>query len=557
MNTKILNILMLLTIVVFFAACVGSQTKNEEQELTEMQKLVNDYAEVDLTADLSHLSDNQKEMIKKLIEVADIMEELFWKDAIGDKASFLATIEDEATKQYAMINYGPWDKMNGDEPFIEGYGVKPPGANYYPQDITDEEFAALEDANKTSWYTLIRRNEEGNLKCVWYHEEYAEEIEKAATLLEEAAALAEDEGFKKYLELRATAFRTDEYLASDLAWMDMKTNLVDFVVGPIESYEDGFKGIKAAHSGQILIKDLEWSNNISRFTALVPDLQESLPIADKYKYADQKHATEDDSPKGDMNVYYVVYYGGDCNKAGKNIAINLPNDPRVHSQKGSRKLQLKNAMQAKFDKILVPIANLLIDEAQLKHVKFEDGFFQNVMFHEVAHGLGVKYTVEGSMTVRDALEDYYSPLEEAKADIAGLYMVTKLYEMGEYPEKDLMDNYVTFLAGIFRSVRFGTASSHGKANMLEFYYLQDKGAFTRNAETGRYSVNLEIMKEAVGELVNEIIIIQGDGNKEAAKQWIDSKGVVGEELQSDLDRVGEAGIPKDIVLNQGVEVLGL
>jgi hypothetical protein len=560
MNTKISSILMLLVVVVMFSACDTNQTKNEEQqeELTEMQKLVNNYAEVELTADLSHLSDNQKEMLKKLIEVADIMEELFWKDAIGDKATFLSTIEDEATKQYAMINYGPWDRLNGNEPFMDEFGTKPAGANYYPQDITEEEFEAFTDLNKNSWYTLLRRNEEGNLTCVWYHEEYAELIEKAATLLEEAAVLADDEGFKTYLKLRATALRTDEYLASDLAWMDMKDNLIDFVVGPIESYEDGFKGLKSAHSGQILVKDLVWSKNISRFTALLPKLQESLPIADAYKYADARMEKEDNSsPTGDMNVYNVIYYGGDCNAASKNIAINLPNDPRVHSSKGSRKLQLKNAMQAKFETILIPIAKLLIDESQVKHVKFEDGFFQNVMFHEVAHGLGVKYTIDGTSSVRDALEEYYSPLEEAKADITGLYMVTQLYNMNEFPEKDLMDNYVTFLAGIFRSVRFGVASSHGKANMLEFYYLEEKGAFTRNEETGKYSVNLQIMKEAVASLVNEIIVIQGDGNKEAAKQWIETKSAVGPELQKDLDRIGEAGIPKDIVFKQGAEVLGL
>ncbi len=562
MKTKILNIVVLMAVSVLFVACNSGADKNQEekQELTEMQKLVNNYAEVELTADLSHLSSNQKEMLKKLIEVADIMEELFWKDAIGDKQSFLDGIQDEDAKQYARINYGPWDRLNGNEPFLEEFGAKPLGANYYPQDITEEEFEEFADPDKNSWYTLLRRNEEGNLICIWYHQEYAEEIEKAAILLEEAAELAEDAGFKTYLKLRAMALRTDEYLASDLAWMDMKDNKIDFVVGPIESYEDGFKGIKAAHSGQILVKDPVWSENISRFTALVPALQQSLPIADLYKNADAKReqvAAENDAPSGDMNVYNVIYYGGDCNAGSKNIAINLPNDPRVHSAKGSRKLQLKNSMQAKFDKILIPIAELLIDENQLKHVKFEDGFFQNVMFHEVAHGLGVKYLVDGSMTVREALENYYSPIEEAKADIAGLYMVTKLYEMGEFPEKDLMDNYVTFLAGIFRSVRFGVASSHGKANMLEFYYLKEKGAFTRNDETGRYAVNLDVMKEAVAELVNDIIVIQGDGNKAAAKQWVDTKSSVGEELQKDLDRIAEAGIPKDIVFKQGVEVLGL
>lgn len=551
MKINFLNLLVIATLVVTMSAC-NSKKKDEskKEELTEMQKLVADYAEVELTANLDHLTDGDKQAIVKLIEVAQIMDDLFWKDAIGDKEAFLNSIEDEDALKYALINYGPWDRLNGNKSFIEAYGEKPLGANYYPSDITKEEFNAFDDPNKMSWYTLIRRDDAGKLKCVWYHEEYAQEIEKAAQLLEEAAELVSDKEFQTYLRLRATALRTDDYLTSDLAWMDMKNNKIDFVVGPIESYEDAFMGVKAAHSGQILIKDLEWSKNIEHFNEVLPQLQAGLPVAPEYK-------TESATNSGDMNVYNAIYYGGDCNSGSKNIAINLPNDPRVHATKGSRKLQLKNSMEAKFNTILLPIAELLIDETQLKHVKFEDAFFQNVMFHEVAHGLGVKYTINSKKSVREALEEYYSPVEEAKADIAGLYMVTQLYEMGEFPEKDLMDNYVTFMAGIFRSVRFGVASSHGKANMMEFYYLKERGAFVKNEETGKYSVNFEKMKAAVAEMVNDIIVIQGDGNLEAAKKWVDTQSNIGEELQKDLDKIAEAGIPKDIVFKQGLEVLGL
>ncbi|MBP8992534.1 MAG: Zn-dependent hydrolase [Bacteroidales bacterium] len=551
MKINFLNLLVIATLVVTMSAC-NSKKKDEskKEELTEMQKLVADYAEVELTANLDHLTDGDKQAIVKLIEVAQIMDDLFWKDAIGDKEAFLNSIEDEDALKYALINYGPWDRLNGNKSFIATYGEKPLGANYYPSDITKEEFNAFDDPNKMSWYTLIRRDDAGKLKCVWYHEEYAQEIEKVAQLLEEAAELVSDKEFQTYLRLRATALRTDDYLTSDLAWMDMKNNKIDFVVGPIESYEDAFMGVKAAHSGQILIKDLEWSKNIEHFNEVLPQLQAGLPVAPEYK-------TESATNSGDMNVYNAIYYGGDCNSGSKNIAINLPNDPRVHATKGSRKLQLKNSMEAKFNTILLPIAELLIDETQLKHVKFEDAFFQNVMFHEVAHGLGVKYTINSKKSVREALEEYYSPVEEAKADIAGLYMVTQLYEMGEFPEKDLMDNYVTFMAGIFRSVRFGVASSHGKANMMEFYYLKERGAFVKNEETGKYSVNFEKMKAAVAEMVNDIIVIQGDGNLEAAKKWVDTQSNIGEELQKDLDKIAEAGIPKDIVFKQGLEVLGL
>lgn len=551
MKINFLNLFVIATLVVTMSAC-NSKKKDEpkQEELTEMQKLVADYAEVELTANLDHLTDGDKQAIVKLVEVAQIMDDLFWKDAIGDKEAFLNSIEDEDALKYALINYGPWDRLNGNKSFIAAYGEKPLGANYYPSDITKEEFNAFDDPNKMSWYTLIRRDDAGKLKCVWYHEEYAQEIERAAQLIDEAAELVSDKEFQTYLRLRAEALRTDDYLTSDLAWMDMKNNKIDFVVGPIESYEDAFMGVKAAHSGQILIKDLEWSKNIEHFNEVLPQLQAGLPVAPEYK-------TESATNSGDMNVYNAIYYGGDCNSGSKNIAINLPNDPRVHATKGSRKLQLKNSMEAKFNTILLPIAELLIDETQLKHVKFEDAFFQNVMFHEVAHGLGVKYTINSKKSVREALEEYYSPVEEAKADIAGLYMVTQLYEMGEFPEKDLMDNYVTFMAGIFRSVRFGVASSHGKANMMEFYYLKERGAFVKNEETGKYSVNFEKMKAAVAEMVNDIIVIQGDGNLEAAKNWVDTQSNIGEELQKDLDKIAEAGIPKDIVFKQGLEVLGL
>jgi hypothetical protein len=533
-----------------FSSCNNGQKEqdDEKQEKTEMQKNLDNYAEVTLNADLAHLTNEQKRMLGILIDVADIMEEIFWMEAIAPKNEFLSKIEDEATKSYAKINYGPWDRLNGNKPFIEGYGEKPKGAQFYPEDITEEEFENWNNENKDSWYTMVRRDAEGKLMNIWYHEFFEEKILEAAGLLEAAAELAEDPGFKKYLQLRAEALRTDKYLDSDLAWMDMKDNKIDFVVGPIESYEDQFMGYRAAHSGQLLLKDLEWSEKLKHFGKLMPELQASLPVAEEYKQ-------EKARPQSNMNVYEVIYYAGDCNAGSKNIAINLPNDPRVHEAKGSRKLQLKNSMQAKFDKILVPISDLLIVEEQRDNVTFK-AFFENVMFHEVAHGLGVKQTITGDGSVRNALKDAYSPVEEAKADITSLYLLTKLHEMGELPESKLKDNYVTFLAGIFRSVRFGISSAHGKANMMEFYYLQENGAFERT-DQGLYKINFEKMKEVVADLSGYIITLQGDGNYEEAKKWVENKAKVGDTLKSDLDRINDEGIAKDIVFKQGKKVLGI
>jgi hypothetical protein len=294
---------------------------------------------------------------------------------------------------------------------------------------------------------------------------------------------------------------------------------------------------------------MAWSKRLERYVAFLPSLQEGLPVEAKYKM---------ESPGRDsqLNAYDVVYYAGDCNSGSKTIAVNLPNDEEIQTSKGTRRSQLKNAMRAKYDKILVLIADELIDPAQRKHITF-DAFFSNTMFHEVAHGLGIKNTINGKGTVREALKDTYSPLEEGKADILGLYMVTELFGKNEIPDGELMDNYVTFLAGIFRSVRFGASSAHGQANMLRFNYFQEMGAFTRNEETGTYSVDMENMKKAMTSLSAVILQLQGDGDLEGVKKLMAEKGKVGPELQSDLDRLSKAGIPVDVVFEQGIGVLGL
>ena len=515
---------------------------------TDVAQRLSVFAPFNLTADISHLSDKEKQILPLLFDAAAIMDEIFWQQTIGNKEAFLSRISDETTRKFAEINYGPWDRLNGNKPFITGIGEKPLGANFYPVDMTKEEFEALQNPDKSSLYTLIRRNQDSTLRVVWYHEAYASKVKKAAGLMKQAAALAEDAGLKKYLELRAEALLTDKYQESDFAWMEMKTSNIDFVVGPIENYEDALFGTKAAQESYILIKDVEWSERLAHFAALLPELQKGLPV-------DQKYKNEVPGSDADLNAYDVVYYAGDCNSGSKTIAINLPNDEEVQLKKGSRKLQLKNAMKAKFDKILVPISDMLIDESQRKYIKF-DAFFANTMFHEVAHGLGIKNTLDGKGTVREALKEQYSAIEEAKADILGLYMVTKLFEMGELKEGEVMDNYVTFMAGIFRSVRFGAASAHGKANMLTFAHFAENGAFTYQAN-GTYMVNFDKMKLAVESLGGMILSLQGDGNYDKVKDLILTKSVIPAQLQSDLEKLKGASIPVDIVFEQGKSELGL
>ncbi|SNR47596.1 Peptidase family M49 [Lutibacter agarilyticus] len=522
------------------------QSTVEENQQT-MADNINKYVSFKLTADLSGLTENELKMLPILIKAADKMNELFWHEAYGDKNELLAKISDEDIKKYVDINYGPWDRLNGNVSFVEGIEEKPLGANYYPSDMSKEEFEKFDDVSKTSLYTFLRRNDDGSLKTIPFHIQFESQVKEVSNLLLQASALAEDAGLKKYLELRAAAFLNDKYQESDFAWMDMKTNTLDIVIGPIETYEDQLFGIKATHEAYVLIKDQKWSEKLAHFANFLPELQKGLPVDEAYK-------TEVPGTDSDLNAYDVVYYAGDCNAGGKTIAINLPNDEEVQLQKGTRRLQLKNAMRAKFDKILVPISEVLIDESQRAYVKF-DAFFANTMFHEVAHGLGIKNTINNKGTVRSSLKELASALEEGKADILGLYMVQQLHKKGEI-EGDMKDYMTTFMAGIFRSVRFGASSAHGKANMIRFNFFKEKGAFTKN-EDGTYKVNYDKMETAMADLSNLILTLQGNGDYDGVAQLVKEKGIIPADLQNDLNKLSKANIPVDIVFEQGVKTLGL
>lgn len=517
-----------------------------QQQESPMKAKVEEYAQVELKSDLvNNLNDKEKELVKIFFQVGEITDDLFWQQTFGDKSQ-LDTITDSYAKEFAMIHYGAWDRLDNNKPFLAGYGEKPAVCNYYPHDITAEEFDAFEDANKNSWYTVIRRNEDGSLKSVWYHEAYAEEIGRICALLEKAVTLAEDPGLENYLEKRIEAFKTDDYLESDLAWMDMKDSKIDFVTGPIESYDDKFQENKASYESFILLKDEARSKDLAKFVAMLPALQKELPCAPEYK-------TFVPGTSSDLNVYDAVYYAGDCNAGSKTIAINLPNDERVHALKGTRRLQLRNSMKAKFDKILMPIGQLIVTPGQQKYLNF-DAFFWNVTFHEVAHGLGVKQTINTNESVDAVMGTEKTSWEEAKADILGLFMVTKLIEMGEITNITAEDAIATYIAGILRSVRFGAASSHGKANMMCFNYMEKAGAFSRDAK-GQYVIDFGKAKEAMNGWAALILQTQGDGNVEFATKYRAENGGITPALQADLDKINGAGIPRDITFIQGADIL--
>jgi hypothetical protein len=507
------------------------------------------YATVRLTTDLAGVSPEDQRVLGHFINAAEHINAIYWRQVYGDPKPLLDGITDPDLKRLVDINFGPWDRIDANAPFVAGVGPKPAGAQFYPADMTKEEFEAFDDPKKTGLYSLVRRDAAGKLTLVPYSQAYADELRPIAEELRSAAAITTDAKLKQYLDKRATALETDDYQPSDFAWMEMKQNRVDLVIGPIETYEDQLFGYRAAFEAYVLVKDMQWSERLARFAKLLPEMQRELPVPAAYK----KEPAGSDS---DLNAYDVVYVAGDSNAGTKTIAINLPNDEEVGLKSGTRRLQLKNAIQAKFEATLLPIAQELIAKDQLANVN-PDAFFDNVMFHEVAHGLGIKNTINGKGTVRAALKEVHGALEECKADILGLYLVTKLLEKKELKDTTLLDHYVTFVAGIVRSVRWGATNAHSRANMIEFNYFQEHGAFTRDAATGTYRVDVPKMSQAVASLAARLIKLQGDGDYAAAAKVVAEEGAMRPGLQADLDRLTTKSIPVDVVFEQGRQVIGL
>lgn len=544
------------SMIIGIAACTNPQgnankttphTSAEDSLQRYVNKRLSIYEKVKLSTNLNDLTVNERKILPLLIQAAQIMDELFWKQAYPQRDSLLNTIKDEKTKAFVMINYGPWDRLNGDKPFVNGIGPKPDASYFYPAGMTKDELKNADVKDKYGLYSVIKKDTAGKLMSVPYHILYATELQQASSLLKQAALFADDAGLKKYLNLRADALVTDNYTPSDYAWLDMKTNTLDIIIGPIENYEDKLFNARASFEAYVLIKDKIWSKKLAKYVSMLPELQEGLPVDAKYKK--EKPGTD-----SELNAYDVVYYAGDCNAGSKTIAVNLPNDEVIQQKKGTRRSQLKNAMKAKFDKILLPIANELIDKDQLQYINF-DAFFTNVMFHEVAHGLGIKKTVTGKGFIKEALQEQFSWLEEGKADVLGLYMVTGLLKKGAL-EGDIKQFYTTYMAGILRSVRFGAASAHGKANMQCFNFFKENGAFIRN-ENGTYQVDFTKFGLAINKLSRMIIMLQGNGDKAAVEKTQQEKAIITPELQADLDRLTKRGIPVDIVFEQGVDVLGV
>ena len=520
------KVLSLVLLSIFFI--YGCSSQNED-EIEMMKQKIDQFSVTQINYDESLLDENQKMVVQKLYEAAKVMDEIFLEQVYSQNFEIRQNLQnatDELSKlqlKYFTINFGPFDRLDNNKPFI-GEKEKPLGANYYPEDITKEEFENWiknhpEDEKAfRSEFTVIRRNENG-LVAIPYSEFYKDKLTKAATLLREAAEYADNPTLKNYLLTRATAFETNDYYESDMAWMDLKDHAIEVIIGPYEVYEDELFNYKAAFECFLTLVDPAETEKLKIFASYLREMEDNLPIPDDHKNFERGS----DSP---IVVAQEIFSAGDTKAGVQTLAFNLPNDERVRKAKGSKKVMLKNIHEAKFEKLLYPIAQKVLDEEQLQYVTF-DGFFNHTLMHEMSHGIGPGFiTVDGRDTeVKIELKETYSKLEECKADILGMYNNILMIEKGVYPKEFEKELWSTFLAGIFRSVRFGVDAAHGAGNAIIYNYLLENGAYEYNEQTNKVKVNYDKIYNVLKDLANKVLMIQATGDYEGAKAIIAQYGV--------------------------------
>lgn len=530
---------------------LGNQKRRKPAGDPELAKKIARFSPTVLTAGVSQLTPGDRQALSKIIAAARLMDPLFlhqvWSgnDALKQKLDADKSVVGRQRLNYFLINDGPWSRLDHNEPFIDGVPpVKPPHANYYPDDMTKAEFetwvAGLSEADKhkaTGFFYLIRRGADGKLMTVPYSEAYAEFLVPAAKLLNEAAALTTNKTLKDYLAKRAAAFGSDDYYESDVAWMDLDSP-IELTIGPYETYEDELFSYKAAFEAYVTLRDQAESSKLAKFSQYLQELENNLPIEERYRNPKLGAA----SP---IRVVNEIFGSGEGNSGVQTAAFNLPNDERVVAEKGSKRTMLKNVQEAKFKKTLIPISRVVLSRAQQPLLSFES-FFTHILAHELMHGLGPHNIKVGGQdtTVRKQLKELSSAFEEAKADITGLWALQYLIDKGVVDKQMERSLYTTFLASAFRSVRFGITEAHGKGIAMQFNYLTDEGAFEVDEATGTFSVNNAKVKEAVRKLTNEILTIQAEGSYDKAKAMLDKYAVMRPQMQKALDSLKD--VPTDI-----------
>lgn len=517
----------------------------------ELAKKIARFSPTVLTANTSRLTAGDRKALQKIIEAAKLLNPLFLRQVWAGNEALKAKLEADKSVvgqqrlHYFNINHGPWSRIDNKEPFIEGVPKeKPLNANYYPDDMTKDEFnswvQSLPDAEKqkaTGFFWLIRRGADGKLMTVPYSQEYAEFLTPAAKLLREAAALTTNATLKDFLTKRAGAFGSDDYYSSDVAWMDLDSP-IELTFGPYETYEDELFSYKAAFEAYVTLRDETESDKLVRFSGYLQELENNLPMEARYRNPKLGAA----SP---IRVVNEVYSSGEGNSGVQTAAFNLPNDERVVKEKGSKRVMLKNVQEAKFKKTLVPISRVVLSPAEISHLAFES-FFTHILMHELMHGLGPhNITVDGqATTVRKQLKELSSAMEEAKADITGLWALQYLMDKGVIDKRMENSMYTTYLASTFRSVRFGITEAHGKGMALQFNYLVDEGGIKYDEGKKTFSIDHAKIKVAVRKLSSDILTLQAEGSYEKAKAMLDKYGVMRPALQGAMDRLGN--VPVDI-----------
>ena len=523
----------------FAALAIALLAACNQSPKSAFDKKVANYALVTVeTPDLSGISENGQEVLNLYRFAAREIDAIYWEQYFGDKEELLGSIQDPAQKLFAEINYGPWDRMDG-KSFVEGYGDRLPGAGFYPADMTAEEFDALEDPDKYSHYTLIRRQPDGSLATVWYHDAYREHIEKIVNYLYAAADITIKPSVKNYLIQKANALRTDNYYASDIAWLDMVDSKMDLVIGPNETADDQLMGLKRSYEAFVLLKNEKRTAEMEEYVSHLEEYQQDIPGDPAYKVF---------QPGAGSNIFScdALYYAGKANAGIKVIALNLPYDADVQRDKGTRTILLENVLKAKFNSVTWPAGILLLDDAAEQHLSY-DAFFWNVAFREVAHGLGVKETVNGKGSVEEALGSAALTFEEIKANTLGVLLVSKLQNhhdsIGHLFTRE--DALATFFASILRSERFGEGSALGRANIIIYNYLQEAGAFQRT-EAGVYSLDYGKMEAALNALTEKVMKTQATGDREEAVAFEARYSKRSAAFDADLRNLRLEGIPADI-----------
>ena len=495
------------------------------------------YATVEIGGQsFSGISDNGKQVLDYYKLICGEVDNIYWDQSFGDRTE-MTKLPTDAQRVFALVNYGPWDRLDGTS-FVEGYGERPLGANFYPADMTDAEFEALDDPDKLSPYTLIRRGEDGKLKVVWYHDAYKESIDRIANYLHAAADYTIKPSVRNYLLKKIDALRTDSYHDSDLAWIEMNDSKMDLVIGPNMTKDDRRYGIKASYEAYALLKNLALTEVLSEYTAMIPELQKALPCPDEYK-------TFVPGTSSNIFAYDALSYAGASNAGIKKIALNLPYDPKVQAEVGTRTALLNNVIRAKFNKIVRPAGRLLIEKEQQPNLDV-DAFFWNIAFREVAHGLGVKETVNGKGSVAEALGNEALTLEEIKGDVVGVFLNLHLIEKGLVEHTVTREDAITtFVTGLIRSARFGNAEALGRANIVCYNYLKEQGAFGHN-HSGLYHIDYDKAEAAIASLAGQVLTLQATGDREGADAFVAKYSTVGESLSQDFAAMLRAGIPTDV-----------